>query len=226
MRPSTLPHAPSNFTVLGLHDLFQMISLLLPGATGEGIWGVVAESTATETYIATGSPPNSGLSRQDLSKVSKSDFEIRLGQVLNTIYLASISPYSMLGNLTNGNASTISNKGQETRFESRYRVNWAFFAVFAAACVLLFVSAVAAITLKVLAPAPDILGYVSSLTRDNPYVDIPEGGSTLGGVERSLLLKDMKLRLGDVAPEDDRVGHIGIGSVDRVKQLYVGRLYS
>lgn len=202
-----------------------MISYLLPSATGEGAFGVVAGSTATETYIATGLPPNSGLTRQDLFKVAKSDFEARLGQVLNTYWLTTISPYSMLGNLTQGNASTISSDGVNLQYESRYRVNWVFFAIFLVACTLLFVSAVGGIVLKALAPAPDVLGYVSTLTKDNPYVEVPEGGSTLGGIERSLMLKDLKLRLGDVAPENDRIGHIAIASLDRAKRLFVGRLY-
>lgn len=132
----------------------------------------------------------------------------------------------MLGNLTNGNATTISNNGLNFQYENRYKVNWIFFAVFASACVLLFSAAVAGIALKTLAPTPDILGYVSSLTRDNPYVDVPKGGSTVDGIERSLLLKDLQLRLGDVEPENDRVGHIALGSSHRTKGVYVGRLYA
>lgn len=132
----------------------------------------------------------------------------------------------MLGNLTNGNATTMSNNGLNFHYENRYKVNWILFAVFASACVLLFSAAVAGIALKTLTPTPDVLGYVSSLTRDNPYVEVPKGGSTLDGIERSLMLKDLQLQLGDVAPETDRAGHIALGSRNRTKGVYVGRLYA
>lgn len=123
-------------------------------------------------------------------------------------------------------ATTIYSDGINLQYENRYKVNWACFTIFLAACLLLFVDAVGGIALKALAPVSDVLGYVSTLTKDNPYVDVPEGGSTLGGIERNLMRKDLKLRLGDVAPENDRVGHIAIASLDRAKRLFVGRLYS
>ena len=58
---------------------------------------------------------------------------------------------------------------------------------------------------------PIILGYVSTMTRDNPYIDLPPGGCTLDCLERTRLLKDVSVRLQDFAP-DDAVGHIAFGS--------------
>ncbi|KAI9788567.1 MAG: hypothetical protein M1816_006816 [Peltula sp. TS41687] len=57
--------------------------------------------------------------------------------------------------------------------------------------------------------APDILGSISSHTRDNSHMRIPSGGSALGGMERTRLLFDMRVRLQDVKPEE-AVGHIAL----------------
>lgn len=61
--------------------------------------------------------------------------------------------------------------------------------------------------------APDILGSVSSHTRDNSHMWIPTGGSALGGLERTRLLFDMRVRLQDVKAEE-AVGHISLASYD------------
>lgn len=55
----------------------------------------------------------------------------------------------------------------------------------------------------------DIYGYVSSMTRDNPYFPLPPNGCTLEGTERAVLLKDVVVRLEDVAP-DKKIGHLAL----------------
>ena len=47
---------------------------------------------------------------------------------------------------------------------------------------------------------PNILGYVSTITRDNPYIDLPSQGRTLDSLERAKLLIGLKVKLKDVAP--------------------------
>ncbi|KAG8626147.1 hypothetical protein KVT40_006548 [Elsinoe batatas] len=58
--------------------------------------------------------------------------------------------------------------------------------------------------------APDTIGYVSSHTYDNPHVPIP-AASTLDGMERSRLLFDLKVRIGDVRA-DDQTGHVAFAA--------------
>jgi hypothetical protein len=65
--------------------------------------------------------------------------------------------------------------------------------------IILQICAVAGFYLKYTATAPDILGYVSTLTRDNPYTPtVPEGGNNLSGLERARLLSDLPVQIGDV----------------------------
>jgi hypothetical protein len=53
---------------------------------------------------------------------------------------------------------------------------------------------------------------VSSLTRDNPNMHLPEGGSTMTGVERARALKNVKVKLADLNGNRG-VGHIGLAVV-------------
>lgn len=46
--------------------------------------------------------------------------------------------------------------------------------------------------------APDMFGFIASMAYDNPHVALPAGGSTLGGMERAQLLKDLRVRIGGV----------------------------
>ena len=80
--------------------------------------------------------------------------------------------------------------------------------------------------LKYKTEGPRVLGYVSSMTRDNPYINPPPGGCTLDGLERTRLLNDMRVQIRDVALQND-VGHIALTNVRpaSAKKLAFGRLY-
>jgi hypothetical protein len=79
-------------------------------------------------------------------------------------------------------------------------------------CVLIIVSLIGTI-LQFSTIAPDIFGYASSFTLDNPYTDIPPEaqGCTLDGIERARLLKDVRVQFADVRPGDE-VGHIAFAT--------------
>ncbi|KAF2219289.1 hypothetical protein BDZ85DRAFT_44759 [Elsinoe ampelina] len=68
--------------------------------------------------------------------------------------------------------------------------------------------------------APDTIGYVSSHTYDNPYVPIP-AASTLDGMERSRLLFDLEVRIGDVRT-DDQAGHVAFAA--ETDTFHIGKL--
>jgi hypothetical protein len=70
-----------------------------------------------------------------------------------------------------------------------------------------------------------LFGFVASMSYENPYVRIPDGGSTLDAMERARLLKDVEVCIGDVHSEKD-VGHIALAAGVPVRQLERGRLYA
>jgi len=74
---------------------------------------------------------------------------------------------------------------------------------------------------------PDVLMNFSSLAaRDNPYVAIPGTGTYLDATDRSRLLKDVRIRFGDVE-EGGEIGRLAIGRADGdVAPLGKGRKYA
>jgi hypothetical protein len=78
--------------------------------------------------------------------------------------------------------------------------------------------------------APDIFGFVSSLTRDNPHFQLPAGGSTLSGIDRARRMKHVKVKIGDIGSSSGRpgVGRVGIvnaGEMPTTRDLEKGKVY-
>ena len=94
---------------------------------------------------------------------------------------------------------------------------------------VLFILGLVNVIVSLKTSVPDIFGAVSSLTRNNPYVDLPEGGSTLDGTDRARLIKDLRVQLGDVQ-ESEGVGLIALKSIakeetERSTKLEKDRVY-
>ena len=88
---------------------------------------------------------------------------------------------------------------------------------------ILQICAIATLILRLTTRAPDILGYISTMTRGNVHTAVPSGGNTLDGVERARYLASMRFRLVDVRPEEE-VGHISLSSDGLLKDSTIGRL--
>lgn len=106
-----------------------------------------------------------------------------------------------------------------------YKCDRAWFAVFLIICLVLQILALASVVLKRMTLAPDILGFVSSYTRDNPHAPV-SAGSSQDGLVRTRMLKDLRVMLGDVRSAE-HVGHIsfvaqGDAPIGRLKK---GRKY-
>jgi hypothetical protein len=115
-------------------------------------------------------------------------------------------------------------------FDPVYRINYIWVAIDFLSCFVLLAAASAAVHLRRKTLAPDIFGYVSSMTRDNPQINLPEGGSTLSGLERARMLKKVKVKIADVSG-DDGVGRVGLArlgsaeSMTGVRDLEKGKRY-
>jgi len=70
-----------------------------------------------------------------------------------------------------------------------------------------------------------LFGFVTSMTYENPHMQIPDGGSTLDAMERARLLKDVEVYVGDVQCDQD-VGHIAFAAGAPLRKLERGRLYA
>jgi hypothetical protein len=169
------------------------------------------------------------------SSMSVEIFSHRLTMALNTFWDSTLGLQYRMGNLT---LDDISNHGGRidtlswsatpvngTRFDGDQYVCDTTFAIMTIIISwFLFMAANLSVTLGIVNKAPDVLGYVSTCARDNPYFK-KHVSSHLDGLELARALQDVRVTIGDVRMKED-VGHIafastdvGLGRVNR-KRLY------
>ena len=115
------------------------------------------------------------------------------------------------------------------QYEPQYSLSWPWLAMDIVSNLVLLAAGVCAFWLRKHTLAPDIFGFVSSLTRDNPHLQLPEGGSTLDGIDRSRRMKHIKVKIADVS-DSNSVGRVGLTQVDEssgygVRDLEKGKTY-
>jgi hypothetical protein len=230
MRPSQKRHPDPLLVPLDFPIFFNEFSAQFGLATGND---APETSSTTELYIQNPVDPFSGGDRVtvDLYKLPRDEMAVRLGQVLNTYYLGSLSPWGFMGltsaaELSDGATGNISVTAVSTTNRVVFVCQWAWWVVFIFANIVMLITASVGAILHWHSTGPDILGYVSSMTRDSPYVRLPPGGSTLDGMERARLLKGVEVQLRDVQ-EKQETGRLAFASPEReLVPLAKGRIYS
>lgn len=181
-------------------------------------------STLTEDYVASGFNPLASPNRSqiiDMYKLSGEELGIRWGRLLNTYFLISSVPLAITGQYARYNLTQYNNiasneipftaiqSSAEIRTSERvYRMHRVFLVLTVVSASVLLFCALLGPWLKFINIAPDLVGHISSVTRDNPYFTLPPGGSMLGGYERARLLKDVEIIAGDVSAGGAKVGQI------------------
>jgi hypothetical protein len=197
-------------------------------------------STQTELFVA--DPPNAFLGAAakiapvELGSVSIDLFESRFGLLFNTFWKATITPSLILGgpiNATqlNPDIAFINTTASFTKRDaSLYALNIPWLIVFFLSNVVMFAAAIAAVVFKLQCQTPDLLGYVSSLTRDSEFFKWQGGagrGSVLDGAERARILKEDRVRLMDVG-RGEEVGRIALvpeGAPIKCRSVVPTRVY-
>lgn len=163
-----------------------------------------------------------------------------LTQVVNTYMTLSQSAFTSVGivaGLENipgvmaagGNAvyQTLIINGAE--YMRSYRINWRWIPIDLVASLILLVAAIVSWYLRMKTLAPDIFGYVSSLTRDNEHIPLPTEGSMLNGIDRARMLRNVKVKIGDIETSSSgerTVGRVGLAPADAsIAGLQRERLY-
>jgi hypothetical protein len=172
----------------------------------------------------------------DFATVSGKVFSRRLSALLNTVWQAGLAPtMTAIPPSNNLTLYTTSPLGL-THFAAKpttaltaqpvtiYVSDRLWIGLLLVVTTIVQLCAVAGFFLKYAATAPDILGYVSTLTRDNPFTPmVPEGGNDLSGLERARLLSDLPVQIGDVNWEEDK-GHIAFRSVGTAGEFRPGHV--
>ena len=102
--------------------------------------------------------------------------------------------------------------------------NFAWLSLLFVAAASILLTGVASLYLKWRTLGPEMFGFVTSMTYENRYAQIPGGGTMLNGMERARLLKDVEFCVGDVKG-DSEVGHIAFAAGVPLRKLERGRLY-
>jgi predicted outer membrane lipoprotein len=105
-----------------------------------------------------------------------------------------------------------------------YLCNFAWLGLLFAAALSILLTGVASLVLKHKTLGPEMFGFVTSMTYENSYLNVPKGGSMLDAMERARLLKDVEVHIGDVRANED-VGHIAFAAGAPKRKLERGRLY-
>jgi hypothetical protein len=103
--------------------------------------------------------------------------------------------------------------GKGSIYNPEFHLSKPWLAIDIISCILLIAAAVSSWWLRRNTVAPDVFGYVSSMTRDNPHLPLPDGGTTMSGIDRARALKNVKVKITDLNTNAS-VGRIGLTVAD------------
>jgi hypothetical protein len=180
-----------------------------------------------------------------LTELPLQDFGDRFGQIINSFIHASMwnaTPYvagapfeDIRSNLVGGNnasfvpatitdlESMIQNQtaaftvpATSSNYIRIYSCSFAWVTVFLFSSLVMLLAAIIGVIFSRKTAVPDYLGYVSSLAKESQYVRMPDGGANLDGMDRARLMKDLKVRLGNVSPVNGQtdVGRLALARME------------
>lgn len=187
--------------------------------------------TNLQRYLAdpTGASDSPGdISEDKVKNITPEDLAIRMGQLLNTHWLASLAPTSILRNFDASGDSDFnvqaSSNGTSYADEEFLQCHAPWLQILFTCSFFLMVTAIGSGVFECLSNAPDVLDTISSLTRENQIV-VGEGGSYLDGDDRTRILKNLVVRMGDAAP-DAEIGLVVLANVGKLGKLDRNKQYA
>ena len=200
----------------------------------------ISQDNPVDSYIY-GETPWGEISRKNWSEYIHApqrtvDMSHRLTRLLNTYWDASRWPVAMTRNDPWGKTSINQTSGEPfygmsmSRADATamrqvpiYHANTGWVACLVICSCVLLLLGIFGFFLSLRITVPDIFDYVSSFTRDNPYINAPHGGSSLNGAERARLLRKLPVQLGDTDAGAE-FGYITMRSINNAKDREQGRV--
>ncbi|KAF4976735.1 hypothetical protein FZEAL_6650 [Fusarium zealandicum] len=209
--------------------------------SSNNLWDWVPEtdlySSPIELYITNPDipyavlPNGRGWRGEEIWPVGDALFSTRFTQLLNSFWLAQIAPFAPMGRVNISTSNELKKELQTLDWRSVngtrtpdivvLRAEKPWLATLIIASLVMLSAALAAAILNVWRRGPDILDYATSMMRDNPYVNVDsahQGCSMEDGVDRTRRLMAMKVRLGDICPEENE-GYIAMATPERASRL-------
>jgi hypothetical protein len=166
----------------------------------------------------------------NLATIPLPKFQQRLALVLNTYWQAGMAPVEQTTQVNISSPYTTPKNATDATYTQgydAYQVSWGWIAVLFISSVILLAAGIASIIFDMRTIGPDVLGFASSLTRNNKYMDLPKDKDhgTMSGAERTRALGDVKVMMQDVKPGAP-VGKIALGTVSEgTRRLARDRVY-
>jgi hypothetical protein len=231
VRPSLVDTRPRRWSFYHEGALgFEYLCRYFPFASGYARFQV---PTATDRFLFGDAAPFNTTPNgfPDWTLVADTTLSYRLTMVLNTMHHTDIAPISISTGDTFQPLRCVNTPetvgkpipldpcdfinftmADVSRNTKIYRTSKVWVTLLLLTSIFMLLLGAASITLQCINTVPDILGYVSTITRDNPYVELPANASVVDGPERTRLLRDLRIQLTDVQPGAD-VGHLAVCSV-------------
>jgi hypothetical protein len=179
-----------------------------------GLWPLVdaaspGTSSLTEQFLAHGNHTRFQPGLIDLSQLDNITFATRLTTVFNT-WIQEARSYSIVSDSARYRPDYLNSTSATPLQFLPFAImtcNWVFFTLLTLTSIFLLFCCFFSIWVHHKLITPDVLGHVSSLTTENPYVSIPSvqpgSGSALDGLERAKLLGKMKVQIRDVQTQEE-----------------------
>jgi hypothetical protein len=228
MRPTKGKAFPSAAPLFGDRDVTQRFftELLLSN-------GVPVNDSATWTSFDSGwvglNYDNGNWDATWASETMAQSLSTGLTQMINAYMSASQEQFAYLGlldnvafmvGLVNGtvhNATWPTGPAHGTFYSPSYALSIPWIVVDLITCTILLFAALASFWLRTRTTAPDVFGYVSSMTMDHSEMNLPQDAHNMSGVERSRAMGKIKVKIAEIDDE----GRIGLASTN--KELRMGR---
>lgn len=224
IRRSTLANPTSAWTMLDSQDcrtfgyFANMFANLIDGHS--------ATATGAVIFFVDPRDPFNSQYTQPLYKLDKQTYSIRLTQLMNTVWSSIAGMYAIPGGLnvdTSTNNITYFNSATNQAFTKSttairstntevIQCHRSWLAVLAIASFAMVIASLTHPVVRYLRKGPDFSLNVSTMTRDNPWLAVPSTASHLDSSKRARLLRDYRVRFGDVQSDND-VGHLAVSSL-------------
>lgn len=239
IRNSTQPHPPPSWTVFDADQyLFPTYARMLTGAVSNDTSqnnSYAMYPVTSQSYIVNPDVPWNTTMMANLPplySLSKTTFETRLAQLMNTYWNLAIGPLAVPAGFVKTNLDVLALEANATTLPASNvyivttnqvfvcHIGW--LVALLLILLVLFLVGTIGLAFSILNRGPALAMNISNMVRDNSLIH-RQPSTACGNVERSRLMKDVTVRYGDLLP-NERVGKVGIGWYERGPDLSVAKL--
>jgi hypothetical protein len=109
-----------------------------------------------------------------------------------------------------------------------YLCYFPWLAVFLLSTLVMLAGAITGVVFSRMTIVPDYLGFVSSLAKESPWIRMPDAGVNMDGMDKARLVKEVKVRLGDVSQilgGHSDIGRLAFARLEETTKVQKDKMY-